>query len=103
DVYNSKKFFGGVGHHPDEFVRLTNIVDFGLTDLFRMHTPGGGHYTFWDFTIPGGVAKNLGWRIDHIYATEPVAKLCTACDVDFAARKGDKPSDHTFVTATLDM
>jgi exodeoxyribonuclease-3 len=103
DVYDSKRFFGGVGHHPDEFSRLAKIVDFGLTDTFRMHTQGPGHYTFWDFTLPRGVDRNLGWRIDHVYATEPLAKLCTDCTVDKAARKLEKPSDHTFVTATFDL
>jgi exodeoxyribonuclease-3 len=103
DVYDSKRFYGGVGHHPDEMSRLATIVDFGLTDLFRKHTAEGGHYTFWDFTLPRGVDRNLGWRIDHIYATEPLAKLCTDCTIDVAARKLPKPSDHTFVTATLDL
>lgn len=103
DVYDSKRFYGGVGHHPDEFSRLERIVEFGLTDLFRQHTQGPGHYTFWDFTLPRGVDRNLGWRIDHIYATAPLAKLCTDCTIDKAARKLPKPSDHTFVIATLDL
>jgi len=103
DVYDSKRFYGGVGHHPEEMERLSRILEFGLTDLFRVHTQGPGHYTFWDFTLPRGVDRNLGWRIDHIYATESVAKLCTECVVDKAARKGEKPSDHTFVIATLDL
>jgi exodeoxyribonuclease III len=103
DVYDSKKMFGGVGHHPDEFVRLANIIDFGLTDLFRKHTSGPGYYTFWDFTLPRGVDRNLGWRIDHIYATEPLVNLCTDVTIDVAARKSEKPSDHTYVMATIDL
>lgn len=102
DVYDSKKMYGGVGHHPDEFSRLATIVDFGLIDLFRKHTTGGGHYTFWDFVIPRSVERNAGWRIDHIYATEPVAKLCSSCTIDKAARSMVKPSDHTFVVAEID-
>lgn len=102
DVYDSKRFLGGVGHHPDEFARLERIVSFGLTDLFRKHHPEPGHYTFWDFTLPRGVDRNLGWRIDHIYATEPLATRCTDCTIDRAARKREKPSDHTFVVAQLE-
>ncbi|MGV3618162.1 MAG: exodeoxyribonuclease III [Fimbriimonas sp.] len=103
DVYDSKRFFGGIGHHPEEMARLEKIVDFGLTDLFRLHTQGPNHYTFWDFTLPRGVDRNLGWRIDHIYATAPLAGLCTACTIDKFARTLPKPSDHTFVTATFDL
>ena len=103
DVYNSKKMLGGVGHHPDEFSRLDKIVDFGLTDVFRMHEPEGGHYTFWDFVLPRSVEKNLGWRIDHIYCTEPLKSLCTSCTIDLDPRKWPKPSDHTFVVAEFDI
>lgn len=103
DVYNSKRMYGGVGHHPDEFSRLATILDFGLIDLFRKFTPEAGHYTFWDFVLPQGVARNLGWRIDHIYGTKVVADLCTSCTIDREARSYEKPSDHTYVIAEFDL
>jgi exodeoxyribonuclease-3 len=99
DVFDSKKVLGGVGHHPDEFSRLSNIVGFGLIDLFRLFEFGGGHYTFWEFTIPGAVQKGVGWRIDHIYATDATAEKCLSCFIDKDARMREKPSDHTFVIA----
>jgi exodeoxyribonuclease III len=103
DVYDSPRMLGGVGHHPDEFSRLDKIVDFGLVDVFRKHHQGPGFYTYWEFTIPVAVKRNLGWRIDHIYATEPLAALCSSCQIDVEARKVEKPSDHTFVVATFDL
>lgn len=103
DVYDSKRFLGGVGHHPDEFSRLGKIVDFGLVDLFRQFEPGPGHFTYWDFVIPNSFKRNLGWRIDHIYATEPLAARTTACTIDREARIAERPSDHTFVVAELDV
>ena len=99
DVYDSPKLLGGVGHHPDEFSRLDAILDFGLIDTFRTFTSGPGHYTFWDFVIPNGFKRNMGWRIDHIYATEGLAAQCTSCEIDRDARTLERPSDHTFVTA----
>lgn len=99
DVFDSRRMLGGVGHHPEEFERLDRIVDFGLVDTFRMHTQGLGHYTFWEFTIPKALERNLGWRIDHIYATEALAARCTSCVVDREARARERPSDHTFVVA----
>ncbi len=102
DVYNSPRFYGGVGHHPEEMARLEQIVGFGLVDVFRKFHPEKGHYTFWDYTLPNGPERNLGWRIDHIYATHTLADQCTSCEVDKAARLQPKPSDHTFVTAVFD-
>jgi exodeoxyribonuclease III len=99
DVYNSPRFLGGVGHHPEEFARLDAILEFGLEDLFRKFHPGPGHYTFWDFVVPKAVEMNRGWRIDHIYATPPLADRCEGCWIDVAPRKLEKPSDHTFVVA----
>jgi exodeoxyribonuclease-3 len=101
DVYDSKKLLGSVGHHPDEFQALERIVAFGLVDLFRKFEPGGGHFTYWDFVIPKSVDRNLGWRIDHIYATEGLAATCTGCGIDVAARRMERPSDHTYVFAEL--
>lgn len=101
DVYDSPRLLGGVGHHPDEFSRLAAIRDFGLVDVFRVLNPDPGHYTFWDFTVPRALDRKLGWRIDHIYATAELAKLCTSCEIDLEARRLERPSDHTFVTATF--
>lgn len=103
DVYNSPRFLGGVGHHPEEFARLEAIRGFGLVDVFRKFHEGPGHYTFWDFVVPNAVERNRGWRIDHIYLTERLAAKCTACEVDRAPRSLDRPSDHTFVYADLDL
>lgn len=103
DVYNPKRFLGGVGHHPDEFAKLARIREFGLTDVFRKFHQGPGFYSYFDFVIVTSVAKNFGWRIDHIYATEPLAEQCTACWIDKEARTREKPSDHTFVVADFDL
>jgi len=78
DVFDSPKMLGKVGHHPDEFSRLEGIRQWGLIDLFRLHHSGPGDYTFWDFVIPRSVERNLGWRIDHIYGTQPIADACRA-------------------------
>lgn len=99
DVYDSAKVSGGVGHHPDEFSRLAAIVDVGVVDLFRKHTQGHGHFTYWEFVIPKAVERNLGWRIDHLYAPPEFADRCASCTIDRAPRLMERPSDHTFVLA----
>ncbi len=103
DVYDSKRFYGGVGHHPEEFKRLDRIKEWGLTDLYRMLHPEERGFTFWDFVIPNSVPRDLGWRIDHIYATEPLVGKCLSCEVDRAPRLEHRPSDHTFLVAEFEI
>jgi exodeoxyribonuclease-3 len=45
--------------------------------------------------------KGLGYRIDLILVTEPMAKRLEDVCVDLDARRGEKPSDHAPVVATF--
>jgi exodeoxyribonuclease-3 len=99
DVYEPAKKLGKVGHHPDEFKKLDAIKAFGLVDLYRQFHAEEPGYTFFDFIIPNSVQKNLGWRIDHLYATPLLAEKCVSCNVDMEPRLMERPSDHTFVIA----
>jgi exodeoxyribonuclease-3 len=103
DVYDSAKVYGGVGHHPDEFSRLAEILRFGWVDCFRKLHPTTPGFTYWDFTVIRGFSRDIGWRIDHIYATPPLAERVLTCWVDREARAKERPSDHTFVVADLDL
>ena len=82
---------------------LQEITDWGLVDMFRKFHEGPGHYSFWEFYLPKTFERNLGWRIDHIYATKAMAERCTACEIDRSARGLERPSDHTFVWADFDL
>ena len=103
DVYEPETKLGSVGHHPDEFDRLAKILDWGWTDCFRQFTPEAGHYTFWDFRIPNSVPRKLGWRIDHIYASEGVKAACVKCWTDEFVRTRERPSDHAPVLAEFQL
>lgn len=103
DVFDPKGMAGGVGFHPDEQARLRRLLDWGLVDVFRKHVQGGGHYTFWDYRIPNGLKRNLGWRIDYILASAPVAEKSRKAWIDVASRGLPKPSDHTFLVAEFDL
>lgn len=102
DVYEPERHLGDVGHHPDEFSRLAKIVDWGFTDVFRAKTEGPNHYTFWDFRIPNALPRDLGWRIDHIYASDAVKDSCRMCVVDKHTRALERPSDHAPLVAEFD-
>lgn len=99
DVYDPKGLEGQVGFHPEERARLRRFLDWGLTDIFRKHRPEAGQYTFWDYRIPNGFKRNMGWRIDYILATRPLASLSRGAWIDTEPRRMEKPSDHTFLVA----
>jgi exodeoxyribonuclease-3 len=99
DVYDPKGLDGEVGFHPDERAAMRDLLSWGLVDVFRQHRPEGGHYTFWDYRIPNGFKRNLGWRIDYLLATKPLADLSEKAWIDKTPRAQPKPSDHTFLIA----
>lgn len=103
DVYDPKKLHGQVGYHPAEHEALLHVKDWGFTDVFRLHVKEGGHYTFWDYRVPSLLKRNLGWRVDHIWATPPLAALSRSAWIDKEPRFGEKPSDHTFIAAQFDL
>ncbi len=101
DVYDPDGFRGGVGFHPEEQALMEKFFQWGLVDIFRKHTPDPNHYTFWDYRIPNGLKRNMGWRIDYIMGTAPLAEKSSSIWIDVHARALKKPSDHTFVVMTL--
>jgi exodeoxyribonuclease III len=101
DVYDPDGFRGGVGFHPEEQASMEKFFQWGLVDMFRNHTPEANHYTFWDYRIPNGFKRNMGWRIDYILGTAPAAEKSSTIWIDTEPRGMEKPSDHTFLVASL--
>ncbi len=102
DVYDSKAIWPHVCHCEEVIDALNDVAAFGFTDIFRKHLSDEGNFTFWDYRQRGSLSRNQGWRIDHILATRPLADTSTSCSVDIEPRRGERPSDHTFVFADFD-
>jgi exodeoxyribonuclease-3 len=98
DVYDPEGLWGHVCYCSEVQEALTEIMDWGLVDIFRKHCDEPGQYTFWDYR-GGSLRRNLGWRLDYIMATKILADKCTGCWIDKEPRQADKPSDHTFLLA----
>lgn len=79
------------------------VMDWGFTDLFRKFHKEPGNYSFWDYRVPNGVKRNIGWLIDRINATAPLADKCENVWIKRALRSMEKPSDHTAVVASFDI
>ena len=103
DVYDPKHLAGSVCFHPDEHAALKSALEWGLVDVFRLRNSEPGQFTFWDYRIPNSVKRNLGWRLDHILATKPLAAKSTRCYVDRQPRLAERASDHTFLVAEFDV
>jgi len=99
DVYDPEGLLGHVCFHPDVHKALEKVMQWGFVDVFRTHCSEPGHYTFWDYRARNSFKRNLGWRLDHIMATEPLAKKSTACYIDKEPRLAERPSDHTPIIA----
>ena len=102
DVANPERWSGSVLCHQAARDAFQQVREWGLTDVYRQHHPEGGIYSWWDYRMLA-FPKNDGLRIDHILATEPLAKRCTGAEIDRDERKGQKPSDHAPVVATFEV
>jgi len=103
DVFDPERLDGEVGFHPDERRALNEVKAWGFTDVFRQLHPDQRQFSFWDYRLPRSFEKNLGWRLDHIMTTKPLAEVCRECSIDDGPRGWPKPSDHTPVWAEFDL
>ena len=103
DVHNPEKLLGQVGYHPDEHAALQRFNKWGFVDVFRMHQSGPEEYSFWDYRVKNAVKRNIGWRVDHIWATKPLAKKSFNAWIDIEPRLKEKPSDHTPIVAEFNI
>ncbi len=104
DVYAPELKENHVCFHRSVREAFKKILKWGMSDCFRLIHPGEPEqYSFFDYRIPRAVERKLGWRIDHILATAPVASNIKDSFIDLEPRKKNKPSDHTFVVAHFQL
>jgi exodeoxyribonuclease III len=102
DVHDPAEWEGHVLFSRRERAALEKIREWGFEDAFRLHTEGGGHYSWWDYRL-GAFRRNAGLRIDHIWVSKPLAGLCRESWIDKEPRGWERPSDHTPVVASFDL
>ncbi|SRR6056297_1548618 len=89
--------------HEDVKSVFESVRGTRFTDVFRKFRPGEGEFSFWDYRVKDSLKRNIGWRIDHVLATEPLSGMCLDCYVDRDPRSWEKPSDHTPVVSVFDI
>lgn len=100
DVHDPALWEGQVQVSAPERAAFRALLGLGLKDSFRLFEQPEKSFSWWDYRM-GSFRRNAGLRIDHILLSAAAAAECTACTIDTAPRKRERPSDHAPVTAEL--
>jgi exodeoxyribonuclease-3 len=101
DVWDPAVFVGSTHVTPPERQALADLRALGLHDIVPKPMKGPHPFTYWDYRA-GAFPKDMGMRIDLVYASEAVTDRVAGAYVDREARKGHAPSDHAPVVVDLD-
>ncbi len=98
DVHAKERKAGAIGQRPEERALIEAFLAPGLVDVGRALDPGNeALFTYWA-PWRNLRQRNIGWRIDYVLASAPLAARTTRCTVlaDFGT------SDHAPVVAEFD-
>ncbi len=101
DVHDPEQWGEAILCSPPERKALADLLDLGLTDVFRKFDQPEKTFSWWDYRA-AGFRRNAGLRIDLILGSAAMTERCTACYVDKEPRAWERPSDHAPVVAEFD-
>ncbi len=101
DVHDPRLWQNRVLCSEPERAALQQVKAWGFTDTFRLHNEEAGHYSWWDYRA-GAFRRNLGLRIDHVWASASLAARSKTTWIDKEPRAWERPSDHAPVIADFD-
>jgi len=102
DVHDPEKWGEDILCSPAERKALSDLLDLGLTDVFRKFDHPAKTFSWWDYRA-AGFRRNAGLRIDLILTCDSMTECCTASYVDKEPRAWERPSDHTPVVAEFEL
>jgi len=98
DVHPKERKPRAIGQLPEERALIERILSRGLVDVGRALDPDNdGLFTWWA-PWRNMRQRNIGWRLDHVFASEILAARAMSCPV----QKEIGTSDHAPVMATFD-
>ena len=101
DVWDPEGLKETIHCTSEEREKLQALIGLGLTDSMRLFAQPEKNYSWWDYR-DFAFRRNRGLRIDHILISDALKARASACAVDKAPRKNERPSDHAPVVLTLD-
>ena len=97
DVHPKERKPRAIGQLPEERALIERILSRGLVDVGRALDPDNeGLFTWWP-PWRNMRQRNIGWRLDHVFASEALALRATACPVQASVGT----SDHAPVMASF--
>ena len=102
DVYDAEKWGDAILCSPLERKALGELVDLGLTDVFRRFEQPEKTFSWWDYRA-AGFRRNAGLRIDLILTSPAMTECCSASYIDREPRAWERPSDHAPVIAEFNL
>jgi exodeoxyribonuclease-3 len=100
DVHDPVAWAGQIHCTPEERAHFQRLQALGLHDAFRLFEQAPRSWSWWDYRNLA-FRKNQGLRIDHILLSPALSQRATACRIDKAPRKNERPSDHAPVLVEL--
>jgi exodeoxyribonuclease III len=97
DVHPKERKPNQVGTRPEERELFARLLATGLVDLHRSFEPDNDELFTWWAPWRNLRQRNIGWRIDYVLASAPLAARATACTV----QREVGSSDHGPVVATF--
>ena len=97
DVHPKERKPRAIGQLPEERALIERILSRGFADLGRQLDPDNdGLFTWWA-PWRNMRQRNIGWRLDYVFASTALADRATSCEV----RADVGTSDHAPVVATF--
>ena len=100
DIFDPKKFEGGIMASIKEREALKNVLKSDYIDTFRVFEKGSGFWSWWDYR-KNSFELNKGWRIDHIYISNNLLPNLKSSVIATNERGNEQPSDHAPVIINL--
>ena len=99
DVHPKERKPGVVGQRADERALIERILSRGLVDVHRKIDPDNADLFTWWAPWRNLKQRNIGWRLDYLFASESLASRATSCVV----QREFGTSDHGPVIAVFDV
>ena len=98
DVHPKERKPRAIGQLPEERALLESILANGLVDTSRELEPGNDQLFTWWAPWRNLRQRNIGWRIDYIFASAPLAAQAKTCQ----SFREIGTSDHAPLVATFE-
>lgn len=100
DTWDPEGLREAIHHTTAERDHFKALLALGLHDAFRLFDQAEKSFSWWDYR-DFAFRRNRGLRIDYTLVSDALKAQVSACEIDRATRKNERPSDHAPVIVTI--